>query len=147
VRRQRSARPRGDLDARRRLLREGRERQGGGAVRKSTGGEAGRRGSQARARQGLLQQGRRRQGARVVSAGHRVGARHARSGAGGGIHQGAQETAGRFPGGVDISRALSLLAAALVWIHAAVLFAQEKGGENEAGSYELVANWLQPVCG
>ena len=44
-------------------------------------------------------------------------------------------------------QALSLLAAALISVGAAVLLAQEKGGENETGPYDLVANWPQPVCG
>ena len=42
-------------------------------------------------------------------------------------------------GGVDMRRALSLSAAAFISIGAAVLFAQEKGGENETGPYDLVA--------
>src|SRR6185503_1974248 len=53
----------------------------------------------------------------------------------------------RFTRSCHMRRLFLLLLAVLIPV-SAVLFAQEKGGENETGPYELVPNWpqLSTVC-
>ena len=137
---------RGRVDPRRRLLRAGQDRRGGGAV---PAGARARKPGAAGATLGMAKvhfsKGEVGQGARAVRAGRRRSSRHARGRAGRDVHQGAPE--GPFARRTTVMKHIGAACAALALLLAATLLAQEKGGGDETGPYDLVAGWPQNYCG